>query len=486
MSDAKFPSTTMNPMFRQLVTLLPWATELCYNIVESKDERMAGRRPVASPEQRFRSYLQANGCDVPRFEAAVHGLLEDGASAAALQGVVSTVVAAAASKHDLAQLVNQIADCCVPGRTPRPAPVQRSATSPADAPPGTTWTPGMDPESAWLFSQTLPAPAGAIAPEGYARRGDRFWPLRVQPMASAMPTPAAQDPAPTVPPAAASPTPAPSDPMIGTSTCIDPKPQPSPAEPAPPHRPRTRRFVRKIVVRPSNETPSTSPSATSAGPAPADTSTTTPSTAEPQPVPGGATAAADPPLATIEKWLEKIEGTLSRKLEGLEQKLTESHAKQQKDLARLSERVALLEAQPAARPVPSPTPADTAKDAPAPTPPDRTTASAPTEATSGSPLTAAKPCDPTEKTPIVEGGASAPLTASPCDLAATTPAAEVLTAATVDKPLTDEPPAVLSDISEKTGLAAPLTSSTEETATTPIDADTAAIRQDGDVERTPS
>lgn len=411
MTATKFPSTHMNPMFRQVVTLLPWATELCFNIVQSKDERVAGRRPATSPEQKFRSYLQAHGCDVPRLEAAVYSLLEDGASATALKEVVSTVADAAAGKQDLAQLVHRLAHCCgvpVPDSTPRPAPAQMSALSPADAPAGTTWTPGMDPESAWLFSQTLPAPAGAPTPSGYARRGDRFWPLRVRPMPETPTTPVAQSPASVGPPVAAQPSPASPDPVIGASSCTDPTPPPSPGDQVPSRRPRTRRFLRRIVVRqPQADTPDTmrtpgselsDPPAVEAAPA------ATATTAEAQPVPAGAPEPEGHQLAAIEKLLGQIESRLCRQLVGLEQKLTaklaEGQAKQQEDLAALTERVASLESQAAAKPVLSPIPPN---DAPSPTPPTsqgpampepETTANAPSiEVVSPGPL-ASEPSDP--------------------------------------------------------------------------------------------
>lgn len=496
MSTTKFPSTHMNPMFRQFVSLLPWASELCANIVESKDERVAGRRPVASPEQRFRSYLQAHGCDVPRLEAAMHSLLGDGANAAALKEVVSTVADAAAGKQDLGQLVHRLAHCCgvpVPSGAPRPAPAQMSAMAPADAPPGTTWTPGMDPESAWLFSQTLPAPAGAPAPSGYARRGDRFWPLRLRPMPATPPTPAEQ-PAPAGPPAAAQPTPAPPDPMIGASTCMDPTPQPSSAEP-PPRRPRARRFMRRIVVRQphdatpaTHEAPSTPPISRQSSRAAAEAPSTT---AEARPVPAGATEGHQ--LAAVEKMLEQLETTLRRQLEGLEQKLTaklaDHHAKQEKTIAALSERVASLEAQAAARPVAATTPADAANGAPvstSPTAPEGTTSAEtslqasvtpPDEALAADTVAESSAAAPTDTLaaaaarPVAdEAPAAAPtavLTADAVEPPAD--AAIVALADTVAEPLANEAAVVPS--AREPAAASPAPSTEETAAVAPIDAE---------------
>lgn len=239
----------------------------------------------------------------------------------------------------------------------------------------------------------------------------------------------------------------------------------------------------------THATPTTPPGSEQASRAAAESPSPT---AEARPVPAGATEGHQ--LAAVEKMLEQLETTLRRQLEGLEQKLTAKlanhHAKQEKAIAALSERVASLEAQAAARPVAAPTPADAANGAPvstSPTAPEETASAEtslqasvtpPDEALAADTVAESSAAAPTDTLaaaaarPVADEAPAADptavLTADAVEPPADTPILAV--ADTVAEPLANEadvPPSA----QEPAAAASPAPSTEETAAVAPIDAE---------------
>ena len=133
MSTTLPPTPPLSPVMRQTLEVLQWAAEGFANANRIRRARLAGA-PEFTGADAMQMYLKSQGIDIQHLDDVVRGLMQDGQTAASVKEVMDVVSdAAIKSPKDLSDLVQRLARAAT-GTVPPPD------TTPAAAPPGTSWT----------------------------------------------------------------------------------------------------------------------------------------------------------------------------------------------------------------------------------------------------------------------------------------------------------------------------------------------------------
>jgi hypothetical protein len=157
MSTTLPPTPPISPVMRQTLEILQWAAEGFANANRIRRARLTGN-PEFTGADAMQMYLKSQGIDIQHLDDVVRGLMQDGQTAASVKEVMDVVSdAAIKSPKDLSELVQRLARAAT-GTVPPPN------TTPAAAPPGTSWT--MSPSGKQRFR---PEYTSAASPAGKQR-----------------------------------------------------------------------------------------------------------------------------------------------------------------------------------------------------------------------------------------------------------------------------------------------------------------------------
>ena len=133
MSTTLPPTPPLSPVMRQTLEVLQWAAEGFANANRIRRARLTGT-PEFTGADAMQMYLKSQGIDIQHLDDVVRGLMQDGQTAASVKEVMDVVSdAAIKSPKDLSGLVQRLARAAT-------GTVPQSDTTPAAAPPGTSWT----------------------------------------------------------------------------------------------------------------------------------------------------------------------------------------------------------------------------------------------------------------------------------------------------------------------------------------------------------